>query len=79
MNKSDLGDYPVILTAQDISQILKVSKPTAYEIMKYTDFPILEIGRCKRVLQIIFLNGYEGMEMNKTNVNKTGLFFNGFN
>lgn len=51
MNKSDLGDYPVILTAQDISQILKVSKPTAYEIMKYTDFPILEIGRCKRVLR----------------------------
>lgn len=32
-------DYPVVLTATEVSRILQISKPTAYELMKRTDFP----------------------------------------
>lgn len=49
-------NYPLILTAKDISQILKISKPTAYEVMNQTSFPLLKIGRCKRVLRDDFFN-----------------------
>ncbi|PAE18294.1 helix-turn-helix domain-containing protein [Robertmurraya siralis] len=42
-------NFPIILTASDISDILKISKPTAYEIMKQPNFPLIQIGRSKRV------------------------------
>jgi predicted DNA-binding protein YlxM (UPF0122 family) len=48
--KLEIDKYPLILTAKDIAQILKVSKPTVYEIMKRTDFPLLNINP-KRVLK----------------------------
>ncbi len=51
MKKINEDDYPLILTAKEISQILKVSKPTAYEIMSRKGFPLLRIGRCKRVIR----------------------------
>ncbi|MBM7602591.1 putative DNA-binding transcriptional regulator AlpA [Metabacillus crassostreae] len=54
--KLSIGDFPIILTAKDISDILHVSKPTAYEIMNRSDFPLMRIGRCKRVLRDEFFN-----------------------
>jgi len=51
INNPNKKEYPVILTAKDISEILKVSKPTAYSLMNQVDFPLLRIGRCKRVLR----------------------------
>ncbi|MFO1445450.1 DNA-binding protein [Bacillus sp. Bva_UNVM-123] len=51
MKKNDVEDYPIVLTAQDISQILKISKLTAYEVMKIQNFLSLNIRRCKRVLR----------------------------
>jgi excisionase family DNA binding protein len=39
----------VILTVTDICEVLKISKPTAYELMKRGDFPTIVVGRCKRV------------------------------
>ena len=50
MHKSH-EDYPVILTAEHIAEILMVSKPTAYELMEQTSFPLIRIGRSKRVLK----------------------------
>lgn len=50
-NKDSEENYPLVLTAKDISHILKISKPTAYEMMNQSDFPTLKIGRCKRVLR----------------------------
>ncbi|MMZ57945.1 Helix-turn-helix domain protein [compost metagenome] len=45
-----IEDYPMILTADDVAEILRVSKPTAYEIMRHTDFPLLPFkGRIRRV------------------------------
>lgn len=54
MNQDNVEGYPIVLTAKEISQILKVSKPTAYELMNRSDFPLLRIGRCKRVLREAF-------------------------
>lgn len=51
MKNSEIKYYPIILTASEISQILKISKPTAYELMDREDFPLIRIGRCKRVLR----------------------------
>ncbi|MFJ7932950.1 helix-turn-helix domain-containing protein [Sporosarcina sp. NPDC096371] len=51
MKKNDIDSYPIVLTAVDISEILQISKPSAYELMKRTDFPLIKIGRCKRVLR----------------------------
>ncbi|MGA3674373.1 helix-turn-helix domain-containing protein [Lysinibacillus agricola] len=51
MKQSEIDSYPIVLTAIDISGILKISKPTAYELMDRYDFPLIRIGRCKRVLR----------------------------
>ncbi|PAQ14755.1 DNA-binding protein [Bacillaceae bacterium SAOS 7] len=48
MSKSK-ENYPLILTVEHIAEILAVSKPTAYELMNEIDFPLIRIGRCKRV------------------------------
>jgi len=51
MSRAQIDNYPIVLTAVEISQILKISKPSAYEVMNRTDFPLIKIGRCKRVLR----------------------------
>ncbi|MFN7249558.1 MAG: DNA-binding protein [Anaerobacillus sp.] len=43
--------YPMILTEKEISDILKVSKPTAYEVLENRDFSLKRIGRCERVMR----------------------------
>lgn len=52
----ELNNFPIVLTANDICEILHVSKPTAYEIMNRADFPLMKVGRCKRVLRDEFFN-----------------------
>ena len=47
--------FPLVLTAREISEILQISKPSAYELMELADFPLLRIGRCKRVLRQQFI------------------------
>lgn len=49
--QDEINKYPLVLTAKEISLILKISKPSAYEVMKRSDFPLIKIGRCKRVLR----------------------------
>ena len=49
-----IEDYPMVLTAVEISEILMVSKPTAYEIMEHSNFPLIRLGRNKRVLKTEF-------------------------
>lgn len=53
MNKEKV-DFPLILTAMHISEIMHVSKRVAYEIMERSDFPLIRIGRCKRVSKDAF-------------------------
>lgn len=47
----NIENYPMILTAVDLSEILIVSKPTAYELMEQKSFPLIKLGRSKRVLR----------------------------
>ena len=42
-------DFPIILNAKNISEIMGFSLRKAYEVMDYPDFPLIKIGKCKRV------------------------------
>ncbi|MEK4535948.1 helix-turn-helix domain-containing protein [Peribacillus sp. FSL K6-1552] len=52
----NIEDYPMILTAVHLSEILMVSKPTAYELMEQKSFPLIKLGRSKRVLRDEFFD-----------------------
>lgn len=52
----NIEDYPMVLTAVHLSEILMVSKPTAYELMEQKSFPLIKLGRSKRVLRDEFFN-----------------------
>lgn len=52
-------DYPIMLTALEISQIMHCSKRVAYEIMDGKDFPLIKIRRSKRVNREDFFNWLE--------------------
>ncbi|GIO10082.1 hypothetical protein J31TS6_61100 [Brevibacillus reuszeri] len=45
----NVEDYPLVLTATHIAEIIGVSKRICYEIMDKPGFPLIRIGRCKRV------------------------------
>lgn len=49
--RAEIESYPLVLTAIEVSQILKISKPTAYELMNRKDLPLFRIGRSKIVLR----------------------------
>lgn len=42
-------DYPLVLTAKHVAEILGISKRKAYEVMEERGFPLVRIGRAKRV------------------------------
>jgi excisionase family DNA binding protein len=49
-------DYPLVLTVTDIIEILGIGKRVAYELMERKDFPMVRIGRLKRVNRDAFFN-----------------------
>ncbi|MBR8644210.1 helix-turn-helix domain-containing protein [[Brevibacterium] frigoritolerans] len=60
----NIEDYPMILTAVHLSEILCVSKPTAYELMEQKSFPLIKIGRSKRVLKNEFFQWLSQQQVN---------------
>lgn len=46
---NNIENYPVILRAEHISEILGISKHRTYEIMKLKGFPVTQIGNLKFV------------------------------
>ncbi|SMO54433.1 helix-turn-helix domain-containing protein [Melghirimyces algeriensis] len=52
-------DYPLILKAEHVAEILGISKRKAYEVMDYTDFPLVRVGRSKRVGRDAFFKWIE--------------------
>lgn len=42
-------DYPLILTADHVAEIMGISKRVAYQLMEYKGFPLIRLGRLKRV------------------------------
>lgn len=49
MSQRTVNDYPLILKAEHISEIIGCSKRIAYELMEQADFPLVRMGRLKRV------------------------------
>jgi hypothetical protein len=62
------NDYPLILTAKHLSEILSISKRKAYEIMEFEGFPLVRLGRSKRVGRDAFFTWLENKEMTSKNV-----------
>jgi excisionase family DNA binding protein len=52
-------DYPLILTAEHVSEIMGISKRIAYEMMEYKGFPLIRVGRLKRVNRDSFFGWLE--------------------
>lgn len=52
--KKQIEEYPFMLTAKDLAEILTISKARAYEIMDLVSFPLIKLGRSKRVLKSEF-------------------------
>ncbi|SDX46200.1 hypothetical protein SAMN05444487_11859 [Marininema mesophilum] len=53
-------DYPLILKAGHVAEILGISKRRAYEVMNYSHFPLVRVGRSKRVGRDAFFRWVEG-------------------
>ncbi|MFC0188203.1 helix-turn-helix domain-containing protein [Fictibacillus aquaticus] len=46
----------MILDSRHVAEILKISRRVAYEVMEYKDFPLVRVGRQKRVSREAFFN-----------------------
>lgn len=44
-----IDDYPDILRAEDIAEILRISRQSAYELLNSDGFPTLKVGK-KRIM-----------------------------
>ncbi|VXC06973.1 putative prophage LambdaBa04, DNA binding protein [Bacillus sp. 349Y] len=44
-----IEDYPLTMTAKHVAEILNVSPRVAYDLMEGKDFPLIRIGRHKKV------------------------------
>jgi predicted DNA-binding transcriptional regulator AlpA len=59
LKTANMEDYQLILKASDVAEILSISKRVAYEIMDHEGFPLIRIGRCKRVSRDAFFKWLE--------------------
>ncbi|WP_347552971.1 DNA-binding protein (plasmid) [Pseudalkalibacillus hwajinpoensis] len=53
------ADYPIILTALEVAEILQTSKCNAYRVMDFKGFPLVRVGRLKRVGRDAFFEWFE--------------------
>ncbi|MGV3467361.1 MAG: helix-turn-helix domain-containing protein [Heyndrickxia sp.] len=54
MSQKNPSDYPYILTAKEVAEILSISKAKAYDLFNLTSFPAITLGRNKRVKRDAF-------------------------
>lgn len=52
--RTSIQEYPLVLTAKEVSEILSISLRRAYELMDETEFPLVRFSRSKRVLRDAF-------------------------
>lgn len=58
-------DYPLVLSAKEVAEILGVSKRVAYEVMDYKGFPLIRINGAKgtkRVQRDAFFNWLDNFQ-----------------
>lgn len=61
-----IEDFPLILDAKNIADTLGISLRGAYYLMDDTSFPLLKLGRCKRVNRDDFFNWLEQQTLHKS-------------
>jgi predicted DNA-binding transcriptional regulator AlpA len=57
-----MTDLPLMLRMTDVREILGVSKPIAYGLVKHPDFPALRFGKAIRVPRDRFFAWFEMWE-----------------
>jgi len=62
MSKSK-EQYPIVLKASHIAEILAVSEPTAYKLMRQEGFPLFSSGRIMRALRDEFFKWLESQSL----------------
>jgi predicted DNA-binding transcriptional regulator AlpA len=55
-------DYPMILKAEHIAEILGCSKRRAYELMDLNSFPLIRLGRLKRADRELFFKWLQSQQ-----------------
>lgn len=54
------ADYPSVLNAKDIQQILDIGERQTYELLNSNQFHIVRVGRMIKVSKDVFLKWLEG-------------------
>ena len=52
-------ELPEAMEVKDIQQFLKISRNTAYDLIKRKEFPTLKIGRLLRIRKESFLEWFD--------------------
>ena len=52
-------EVPEVMEVKDIQQFLKISRNTAYDLIKRKEFPTLKIGRLLRIRKESFLEWFD--------------------
>lgn len=50
----NLEDYPYVMNAPQLAKLYGISTPTAYEIMRRTDFPTIALSDAKKSNKRVF-------------------------
>ncbi|NIA60428.1 helix-turn-helix domain-containing protein [Bacillus pacificus] len=58
-----IKQLPFALKAEDIQEFLSISRSAAYALMKREDFPVIVIGKSKRVKAEDFLKWVEAQKV----------------
>ena len=56
MRRSEL---PEVMTIKDVQEFLKISKKTAYDLIKREEFPVVRLGRLLRINREKFLEWFD--------------------
>ncbi|EKE31315.1 Prophage LambdaBa04, DNA binding protein [Salimicrobium jeotgali] len=54
MQAQTVENYPLMLKVEHVSEIVGCSKRVAYELMEHPNFPLVRMGRLKRVQREAF-------------------------
>ena len=52
-------ELPEVMEVKEIQQFLKISRNTAYDLIKRKEFPTLKIGRLLRIRKESFLEWFD--------------------
>ncbi|WP_246055177.1 helix-turn-helix domain-containing protein [Pseudalkalibacillus caeni] len=55
----EIHEYPPVLSAKEVAEIYQCSVWTAYDMMERKDFPLVRVGRLKRVGRDAFIKWLE--------------------